>query len=543
MSPFNIFLANKRLLILTQRKLKQVMRLTENADLDQREQCIDSKGEQPHDANNDKTCFPQINRKLVTAKLFYFLYFSSLGALLPHLALYYKQMRLTPSQVGILMGLKPFVEFICTPLWGAFVDRYKKGKTVLLFSLLTTALSQFSLSLVAPAERLCTMHSIPRSIEQQNNSSSTISHEKNASIYWKDFIFVPSAVNSKPWPLDYLIKEEASLELLSKNSESVPNTKELFTILFIIILFCNVISSPSLALADTVTMQTLKPNVHLYGRQRLWGSVGWGIASFLVGALVTLSHHCPNPFTKPSEINYMPCFCTFGVLMFLAVLISTKFKFSYNSEDMVDVNNRRIIGSLKSIISIKYAMFLFTAFYFGILNAFTKTFLFWHLKDLGGTQLLFSIIAAINCFAEVSLYVISDRLITHLGHTRVIYLAAAGFALRCLWYSFLTNPWYALPLEVMPGITNALAWVAMLSYVNEISTTDNSSTHQSILYGFYRGLGYGCGEVLGGVMINFVRSGNAFKVFASGAVCVLVGNIFVENLNALKRVFKRFSKD
>ena len=519
------------------------MKSLENTELDQEEQRIDSKGEHQLDADNEKTYCPQIDRKLIPAKLFYFLYFSSLGTLVPYLALYYKQMKLTPSQVGILMGLKPFVEFICTPLWGAFVDRFKKGKSVLLLSLLVTALSQFSLSLVAPAERLCTMRFIPRSIKMPDNSSKLFPREGNTSIFWKDFVFVSSMVNSKPWPLVYLSREAASPKGLSENSTKVPSTTELFTILFIVILFSNIISSPSLALADTVTMQTLKPNVHLYGRQRLWGSVGWGIASFLVGALVTLSHHCPNPFTKPSEINYMPCFCAFGALMLLAVLTSTRFKFSYNSEDAKDIiNNCGIIDSFKQSISIKYIMFLCTAYYFGILNAFTKTFLFWHLKDLGGTQLLFSVIAAVNCFAEVSVYVISDRVITHLGHTRVIYLASAGFAVRCLWYSFLTNPWFVLPLEIMPGITNALAWVAMMSYVNEISTTDNSTTHQGILYGFYRGIGYGCGEVLGGLMINFVGSANAFKVFALGAVSILVGNILVENLNHLKRI-SRYSDD
>ena len=130
-----------------------------------------------------------------------------------------------------------------------------------------------------------------------------------------------------------------------------------------------------------------------------------------------------------------------------------------------------------------------------------------------------------------------------MGHTRVINLAAIGFTLRCLWYSFLSNPWFVLPLEFMPGITNALAWVAMLSYVNDMSTSENATTHQGILYGFYRGLGYGCGEVLGGVMINFLGSGNAFKVFALGAVVVLLGNVFVENLNRFQRIFKRYSGD
>lgn len=117
----------------------------------------------PRSAESEGNCCPSVKRKLIPAKLFYFFYFSSLGSLLPYLALYFKQLKLTPTQVGILMGLKPFVEFICTPLWGAVVDRFKMGKLVLLMSLLVAALSQFSLSLVAPAERLCTLNTISRS--------------------------------------------------------------------------------------------------------------------------------------------------------------------------------------------------------------------------------------------------------------------------------------------------------------------------------------------------------------------------------------------
>lgn len=223
--------------------------------------------------------------------------------------------------------------------------------------------------------------------------------------------------------------------------------------------------------------------------------------------------------------------------MLLAVVTSTKLKFAYDSKDE-KVKNPGLMNDFKQSVNISYIVFLFTAFYFGVLNAFTKTFLFWHLKDLGGTQLLFSIIAAANCFAEVSLYLLSDKIITRLGHTRVIYLAAAGFTLRCSSYSFLSNPWLVLPLEFMPGITNALACVAMQSYVNEISRGDNVTTHQGILCGFYRGLGYGCGEVFGGVMINFVGSGNAFKVFAIGAAFIFLANIIVEDLSEIKPILK-----
>ncbi|EDO37431.1 predicted protein, partial [Nematostella vectensis] len=76
-----------------------------------------------------------LNLALLPSKIFYFFYFSAWGSLLPYLALYFKKLGLLPSQVGVLMGLRPFVNFICVPLFGLFVDKFNKGKHVIVVAL------------------------------------------------------------------------------------------------------------------------------------------------------------------------------------------------------------------------------------------------------------------------------------------------------------------------------------------------------------------------------------------------------------------------
>ena len=93
-------------------------------------------------------CCPRVNRKLLLSKLFYFCFFSAWGSLLPYLALYFKQLLLTPSQVGIIMGLKPFVNFLATPVWGAVVDKFHIHKFALIISMVALITSTFALSLV-----------------------------------------------------------------------------------------------------------------------------------------------------------------------------------------------------------------------------------------------------------------------------------------------------------------------------------------------------------------------------------------------------------
>lgn len=55
---------------------------------------------------------PASNRKLLVPKAFYFFFFAAFGSLFPLMAIYFKQMAMSPTQVGLLFGFRPFVEFL-----------------------------------------------------------------------------------------------------------------------------------------------------------------------------------------------------------------------------------------------------------------------------------------------------------------------------------------------------------------------------------------------------------------------------------------------
>lgn len=64
-----------------------------------------------------------------------------------------------------------------------------------------------------------------------------------------------------------------------------------------------------------------------YGHQRMFGSLGWGLAMFFVGIALDHStafsaHPCGNP--QRYEKNYTICFATFSVLMGAALLTASQ---------------------------------------------------------------------------------------------------------------------------------------------------------------------------------------------------------------------------
>lgn len=64
-----------------------------------------------------------VNRELLIAKLFYLFFFSAFGSLLPLMAIYFKNLGMSPTQAGILIGIRPLIGYISAPFWADLADR------------------------------------------------------------------------------------------------------------------------------------------------------------------------------------------------------------------------------------------------------------------------------------------------------------------------------------------------------------------------------------------------------------------------------------
>eukprot|EP00794_Sanderia_malayensis_P003020 gene3020-3478_t len=468
-------------------------------------------------------CCPQVNRKLLLPKAFYYCFFSAWGSLLPYLALYFKQLLLTPSQVGILMGLKPFVNFLATPVWGALVDKFHIHRFALVVSLIALITSTFAICLVPGPKQQKTVIKAHCNRTDLADFMELTGQEIDKMVLSgpeeePDAVSFYFSKSRWPWIMDYLVTNLDEDPVHIKYKIDASST---FTSLFLITLFGTLIASPALALVDTATLQILSKETHRYGKQRLTGSLGWGMGAFIVGASLQTTHRCS--LTKNREIvDYIPCFYVFAVLMTLGLVVSVKFTFKTRGKG---ASGTSLAVGLVALKSPTYVMFLFTALYLGFLMAFIKTFLFWHLKDLGGTQMLFSVISAVNCVAEVSMYFLSEKLIKKIGQIRVLYLGLICYSIRLFYYSVIPYTWMVLAVELLPGITTAAVWAACLSYVSLNSKPGAQTTMQCILHGVHWGLGYGAGEVIGGILVHHYGAPATFVTF--GILCIVVLLLYI----------------
>ncbi|KAJ0062479.1 hypothetical protein NL108_013682 [Boleophthalmus pectinirostris] len=585
----------------------------------------------------------RVNTHLLISKLFYFFFYAAYGSLHPLLAVYYKQLGMTPSRSGMLVGIRYFIEFCSAPFWGVVADRFKKGKVVLLFSVFCWLTFNCGIGFVKPAEIKCvtllptttttttttttiipttiipttiipttiiptiipttipptTKRPLPTStfssphttlLTNQSKLSEVIGNTSspervrralepvilsNTSDSAKGSVTTLTPTTTKPIPntitpspgkttrtpttttstpttttrtptttapvtssspkttqaitnstttkafanstadpSEVILGEAPNSTLPSPNTTLSPaqpspdnehyityNQDQVETIFLLILLMVIVgefFSAPAITIVDTVTLQYLGKARDRYGLQRMWGSLGWGLAMLLVG--IGIDHTKLTVAIEglgcsvPDLHDYRIAFIVFGVLMGMAFIVATQFHFEkgegYLSESPEGVvmepehtqgqtppqpspsseqsaqSEFHYSSLLKLLCSVRYGSVLFVAWFMGFGYGFVFTFLFWHLEDLDGTPTLFGVCSVLSHVSELTAYFTSHKLIEMVGHVRVLYIGLACNTARYLYISYINNAWTVLPMEVLQGVTHASVWAACISFLS-----------------------------------------------------------------------------
>ncbi|XP_008584994.1 PREDICTED: major facilitator superfamily domain-containing protein 6 isoform X3 [Galeopterus variegatus] len=509
----------------------------------------------------EKHCV-KINNDLLISKVFYFFFYSAYGSLYPLLPVYYKQLGMSPSQSGLLVGIRYFIEFCSAPFWGVVADRFKKGKIVLLFSLLCWVLFNLGIGFVKPATLRC-VPKIPPTAHPTNASHLLTILPTNSSIIsflttspkmrekrnlppssWPSmletgpnisdaFIFsTPPNKSSEPTlqpQTDEITDHIMDLTLNPSIATSAPpgnvtretttvmvtTTKSLpsnqvalvydqqeveaiFLVILVVVIIGEFFSASSVTIVDTVTLQYLGKHRDRYGLQRMWGSLGWGLAMLSVGIGIDYTHIevlIDGKGCKPPEYrNYQIVFIVFGVLMTMALIVATQFRFRYNHFKNDDDKGKEVEipqverntstesseetptttshlqtfnfwDLIKLLCSVQYGSVLFVAWFMGFGYGFVFTFLYWHLEDLNGTTTLFGVCSVLSHVSELTAYFFSHKLIELIGHIRVLYIGLACNTARYIYISYLENAWTVLPMEVLQGAAATFRGIGMACLV------------------------------------------------------------------------------
>ena len=254
--------------------------------------------------------------------------------------------------------------------------------------------------------------------------------------------------------------------LLKTNSFEL---KRIFTILLVLVVVGEFLEAPSTTLADASLLEHLGEERRYYGKQRLWGSLGFGLSSFFVGVLLERSRHvvCGDPYT-----DYMICFCVFALLMIATLFISTTFKFKYKETDTTHVN------VLAALCNIHYGSCLAAACFMGVGHGMSHSFLNWFLEDLGATKTLMGVAVICRSTFDLLTFFVAGSVIKAVGQIKIMIFSLISYGIAFTLYSLLANPWLVLPIEMLVGSTYAASWSACTSYMAGAASSESVTTIQ-----------------------------------------------------------------
>ena len=220
------------------------------------------------------------------------------------------------------------------------------------------------------------------------------------------------------------------------------------------------------SMGDAICFEQLEGRHQDYGYQRVWGSIGWGLFTVIAGFLVD---HGSQGDTK----NYSSSFILLVSLLLLdLVLTSLTIKIS-----TPQTSNIVVMEIVRLLSDPLVTMFVMWCVICGMLQGIYWNWLPWYLSDLASAHsnqdwltLLIGLNMGVQCFVgEVPMFFMSGKILDRLGHINTMTLVLGVFGLRSLLYTFLTNPWYSLQIEVLNGVTFGIFYATMTSYAHLLS--------------------------------------------------------------------------
>ncbi|KAG6800459.1 major facilitator superfamily domain-containing protein 6 [Apis mellifera caucasica] len=259
-----------------------------------------------------------------------------------------------------------------------------------------------------------------------------------------------------------------------------------------------------------------------YGKQKMWGSIGFGIFGISAGYLVDI--FSAGKFQK----DYTCIFYIMLIIMIFDIIISTTLrkKSPEYSED-----EPSILLELFTILREGNVLaFGWWCIGTGMCTSVVWNFLFWYTEDLANSSFqithlktLQGLLTGVQCFlGELPFNFISGNVLRKLGHVNVMSLVLLIYAIRFMAYSTVSNPWWFLIIEILHGPTVGLCWPTMVSYGDKITPSGTKATIQGFIGAIFEGIGVSSGSFICGWLIDTYGGIVTLRVFSIGALLWLL---------------------
>jgi PPP family 3-phenylpropionic acid transporter len=263
--------------------------------------------------------------------------------------------------------------------------------------------------------------------------------------------------------------------------------------------------APVPPLLDTAVMGMLARNGASYGRQRMFGSLGFLLASYGLGQVMAAD-----------DLNLI--FWVHGALLAVGcTILSFMLPFHKHTEE----HGASIWQGLRMLAGQRrYVSFLTMTVFVGFGSACFINFVGLRLLSLGGDSGQVGLAFALNAATEIPVMFMGGRLSARFGTTKLLLTGVFGLSAAYISAGLAGSPAMIMVAMAMVGFFSGAYWMNLVVYANQSAPPRLRATGQSLVGAAQTGLGWAIGGITGGILWD-AFGGTA--VLVAGGTSLLIG--------------------
>ncbi len=263
-------------------------------------------------------------------------------------------------------------------------------------------------------------------------------------------------------------------------------------------------ANPIMPLLDSTTLELLQGRRERYGRQRLWGSLGFVITSWSFGYV----------------LERMGLYLLFyGYVALMSVVLAVAI--------WLPAQRIRLSGPLRSglarlVRQRTWLLFSASLIVLGIANSGMHSFLNIYVKELGGGEELIGSMWGMAALTEVPVMFLAAPIIAQIGIRRTMRIAYVLYAVRWLLYGVMPAPQWAVPINLLHGVTFGALWVAGVAYADALAPDELKATAQGLFSATLYSISGVIGAPISGLLFDTIGPAALFRVYAVLGIIALM---------------------
>ena len=440
----------------------------------------------------DKKKCVRIDSRMIPAKLTYFFNGGFLGSLKPFYNLFYISLGLSATQAGLISGISLAVSSVSGPLWGSLADRTGYRRLIFIIVCIGAATTVFPMPWVAEAVG-----------KYDNNTCRTNQTATNSS------------------------------NISNCLSRHLVNSADMFSIMLALTIISRMFFVGLPAYIEGIQMNVIKNSIRRtnYGAQRVFFAIGFATFNTLAG--VCIDHYKHKYFSKYTAGFFVFLFCILALVPIGYILVGqTRWE---EADDTEGTDKRKIFAQVITVCKkLDSIIFLLTVVVSGFGDTVLQGFMFMLLNDYTHASTTAMTLLVLVCVvSELILYTLSSKIITLLGGPiPCIVIGVFSYFPRYMLMSYISNPWWMLPVQLVHGVGLGLSWTAQMEYSYKIFPPEIKMTGISIVSSIHTVATASIAHALGGFI--YTEYGGRWLFRGTGILCG-IWSIFIAFYHGIKR--------